>query len=78
MLKALTGWVQSVVYLHPNPALLANVNTIFKVHIFFGMTVFLVFPFTRMVHVWSGFGTAAYLFRPYQLVRTRRRLNLPQ
>jgi hypothetical protein len=26
--------------------------------------------------VWSGFGTLAYVLRPYQLVRARR-LNLP-
>ena len=38
--------------------------------------VFLIFPFTRLVHVWSGFGTLAYVLRPYQLVRARR-LNLP-
>jgi len=40
-----------------------------------GMTIFLIFPFTRLVHVWSGFASLAYLFRPYQLVRSRR-LNL--
>ncbi len=28
------------------------------------MSIFLVFPFTRLVHVWSGFGTLAYLTRP--------------
>lgn len=67
---ALAEWVQSIVYLHPNPALLTEVDTIFKVHLFFGMTVFLVFPFTRMVHVWSApFG---YVARPYQIVRTKR------
>jgi len=43
---------------------------------FLGMSLFLVFPFTRLVHVWSGFGTLAYLVRPYQLVRSRR-LHLP-
>jgi nitrate reductase gamma subunit len=37
-----------------------------------GMTLFLVFPFTRLVHVWSGLGTVAYLLRPYQLARSRR------
>jgi len=31
-----------------------------------------VFPFTRLVHVWSGFGTLAYVVRPYQVVRSRR------
>ena len=48
----------------------------FKVHMVLGMTIFLLFPFSRLVHVWSGFGTVAYLFRPYQVVRTRR-LNVP-
>jgi nitrate reductase gamma subunit len=67
---ALAEWAQSIIYLHPNPSLLENVDTIFKVHLFFGMTVFLVFPFTRMVHVWSApFG---YVGRPYQIVRSKR------
>jgi len=67
---ALAEWVQSIIYLHPDPTLLNGVDTIFKVHLFFGMTVFLVFPFTRMVHVWSApFG---YVGRPYQIVRSKR------
>jgi nitrate reductase gamma subunit len=41
-----------------------------------GMTIFLLFPFSRLVHVWSGFATVAYLFRSPQVVRSRR-LNLP-
>ena len=41
-----------------------------------GMTVFLVFPFTRLVHIWSGFASLSYLVRPYQIVRSRR-LNVP-
>ena len=48
----------------------------YKVHIVLGMTIFLLFPFSRLVHVWSGFATIAFLFRPYQVVRSRR-LNLP-
>jgi nitrate reductase gamma subunit len=39
---------------------------------FLGMSIFLIFPFTRLVHVWSGFATLAYVARPYQLVRSRR------
>jgi nitrate reductase gamma subunit len=70
VMLALAEWVQSVIWLRADPALLEGVDTIFKVHLFFGMTVFLVFPFTRMVHVWSApFG---YLARPYQLVRSKR------
>jgi len=56
--------------------LLAEAGWIFKAHMFLGMSIFLIFPFTRLVHVWSGFGTLAYVLRPYQVVRARR-LNLP-
>ena len=48
----------------------------YKVHLVFGMTIFLLFPFSRLVHVWSGFATVFYLFRPAQVVRSRR-LNVP-
>jgi hypothetical protein len=48
----------------------------FQAHIVLGMTIFLLFPFSRLVHVWSGFATVGYLFRPYQVVRSRR-LNVP-
>ena len=67
---ALAEWVQSIIYLHPQPALLASVDTVFKVHLFLGMTVFLIFPFTRLVHVWSA--PIGYLGRAYQVVRTKR------
>ena len=30
----------------------------------------------RLVHVWNGFATVAYILRPYQVVRSRR-LNVP-
>jgi nitrate reductase gamma subunit len=40
------------------------------VHLFFGMTVFLLFPFSRLVHIWSV--PVAYLGRAYQIVRTKR------
>ena len=41
-------------------------------HIVFGMTIFLLFPFSRLVHIWSGFASVGYLLRPYQVVRSRR------
>ena len=42
---------------------------------FLGMSVFLIFPFTRLVRICERL-TLAYVLRPYQLVRARR-LNLP-
>ncbi len=65
----LTSWVQSIASLQPNPALLNGVPLIYKIHMFFGLTVFLLFPFTRLVHVWSA--PLTYLNRPYQIVRTK-------
>ena len=77
MMMNLAGWAQRVVTFQGGAVeLLAEASWVFKLHMFLGMTVFLVFPFTRLVHVWSGFGTVAYLFRPYQMVRSRR-LSLP-
>jgi len=66
----LAEWAQSIVYLHPNPDLLLNVDMVYTIHVFCGMSVFLFFPFTRLVHVWSApFG---YLGRAYQIVRAKR------
>lgn len=77
MMMKLAEWAQRVVTFRSGGVeLLAEAGWIFKAHMFLGMTIFLVFPFTRLVHVWSGFGTLAYLLRPYQVVRARR-MNLP-
>ena len=77
MMVLLAEWAQRIVTFRTGAVeLLANAGWVFKAHMALGMTVFLIFPFTRLVHVWSGFGTLAYVLRPYQLVRARR-LNLP-
>ena len=71
MVKFMT-WAQGILTLQPGvSALVADVHPIFKLHLFLGMTIFLVFPFTRLVHVWSA--PVWYLGRRgYQVVRTRR------
>ena len=77
VMMLLAEWAQRIVTFRPGAAeLLAGVNWVFRAHIFLGMSIFLVFPFTRLAHVWSGFGTVGYLVRPYQVVRSRR-LNVP-
>lgn len=77
VMLALSDWAQRIVTLQPSADGLAGVAWPFKAHMVLGMTLFLVFPFTRLVHVWSGFATLGYVLRPYQLVRSRR-LNLPR
>jgi len=69
---ALSHWAQSVVTFRPDASVLVDMDWPFKVHLVLGMTIFLLFPFSRLVHVWSGFATLAYVLRPYQVVRSRR------
>jgi len=68
MVKFMT-WAQGILTLQPGVStLIADVHPIFKLHLFLGMTIFLVFPFTRLVHVWSA--PVWYLGRKgYQVVR---------
>lgn len=50
---------------------LVGSSPIFRVHIFLGLTIFLLFPFTRLVHMLSA--PVRYLWRPgYQVVRSRK------
>ena len=58
----------------------ADVALVFKLHLILGMTIILVFPFTRLVHLVSGFAAPfRYLLgrRGYQIVRSRRSAPLP-
>ena len=78
VMMILAEWAQRIVTFRGGAAdLLLNANPVFKLHMFLGMTIFLVFPFSRLVHVWSGFASVLYVLRPYQVVRSRR-LNLPE
>lgn len=72
----LASYLQSIATLRPDAAALAAIDWPFKVHMVLGMTIFLLFPFSRLVHVWSGLASVAYVLRPYQIVRSRR-LNVP-
>jgi len=77
MMMQLAEWAQRIVTFRSGaPELLLEASWVFKAHMFLGMSIFLIFPFTRLVHVWSGFASVTYLMRPYQVVRSRR-LNLP-
>lgn len=55
---------------------IADVHPIFKLHLFLGLTIFLVFPFTRLVHMLSA--PLRYLWRPgYQVVRRKAGGGMP-
>jgi len=68
---ALASWAQHIVTFQGDAAsMVAGEAFIFKIHLVLGLTIFLVFPFTRLVHVWSV--PLQYLARSgYQIVRKR-------
>jgi len=67
----LMTWARNVVTFDPADAVaaVANVGILFKLHLFLGLTVFLLFPFSRLVHIWSV--PVTYPARAYQVVRQR-------
>ena len=68
------AWAQSIFTFKPGAANhIAEVHWIFKTHLVLGLTILLVFPFTRLVHMLSA--PVWYLNRRgWQLVRTRRNM----
>jgi nitrate reductase gamma subunit len=68
---ALANWAQHIVTFRSGAAeFILEEAWVFKAHLFLGMTIVLMFPFTRLVHVLSA--PVKYLFRTgYQIVRKR-------
>lgn len=62
-------WFRSIFLLHPEPQLMAESLPSFKIHAVAGMAVFLIWPFTRLVHAFSA--PIGYVFRPYVVYRDR-------
>lgn len=67
-------WAQRILTFRGGASeLVADAHPIFKAHLTLGLTIFLVFPFTRLVHMFSA--PVWYLGRRgYQLVRTKRKV----
>lgn len=71
---ALANWAQHIVTFRAGAAdFIMEEALIFKLHLVLGSTIFLLFPFTRMVHVFSGVAAPIkYILRSgYQIVRKR-------
>ncbi|MCG8542736.1 MAG: respiratory nitrate reductase subunit gamma, partial [Alphaproteobacteria bacterium] len=65
------NWAQGIFVFNQDAAsYVADANPIFKLHLFLGLTIFVIFPFTRLVHMLSA--PVRFLWRPgYQVVRSR-------
>jgi nitrate reductase gamma subunit len=70
-------WAQAIFTLDGNAAAYVyDAPLLFQLHILLGLTIFILFPFSRLVHMVSA--PVRYLWRPgYQVVRSRRQTPLP-
>ena len=66
------NWAQGIFTFRSGAAYqIADVAPVFKLHLFLGLTILLLFPFTRLVHMLSA--PVRYIWRPgYQVVRSRK------
>lgn len=70
VMLVLSDYVQRIVTLRGTDyEAIAALAWPYKAHLVLGFTMFLVFPFSRLVHIWSA--PVGYVFRSYQVVRRR-------
>lgn len=65
----ISPWFRNIFLFKPDAGLMANVPPWFKLHIIMGYVIFIVWPFTRLVHVFSM--PLKYLTRSYVVYRKR-------
>ena len=71
LFEQLVAYVQSIIYFRPDAiSFLNEVPWVYQVHLFLGFTFFLVWPLSRLAHIWSA--PVWYIGRPYQVVRRRK------
>lgn len=67
--QSVSVWFRSIWILQPRGDLMAGAPLYYQVHVMIGLTLFALWPFTRLVHAFSA--PIGYLFRPYVVYRTR-------
>jgi nitrate reductase gamma subunit len=67
--ESVSVWFRSIFILQPDGEAMAEAPASYQLHAIIGMVLFAIWPFTRLVHVFSA--PIAYLFRPYIVYRSR-------
>lgn len=67
--NSVSPWIRSFIIFQPNIALMTGVPLVFQLHVISATALFLIWPYTRLVHVLSV--PIGYLFRPYVVYRSR-------
>ena len=66
---SISPWVRSLFVFSPDPSLMVNAPITYKIHVLLAFLTFGVWPFTRLVHVWSI--PVAYIKRSHIIYRRR-------
>lgn len=67
--QGVSPWFRGLVLFHPDASLMAEAPLGFRLHVLFAFLLFAMWPFTRLVHVFSA--PIGYLTRPYLVYRSR-------
>jgi nitrate reductase gamma subunit len=67
--ETVAPWVRSILLLRPDGTLMQSTPLAFRIHAALAMALFIIWPFTRLVHALSA--PVGYLFRPSLIYRTR-------
>jgi nitrate reductase gamma subunit len=68
--ETIAVWFRGIFWFRPEPGLMIGAPLVFQLHALGGLLFLALWPFTRLVHVWSA--PIAYLWRPYVVYRRRR------
>ncbi len=66
-------WLESLARLDPETQFVTSLPWVVKIHMLGGFMLIALFPFTRLVHIFTF--PITYLWRPYQVVIWNRRQN---
>lgn len=72
--ESISVWFRGLLIFRPDATLMADVPLSFKIHVLSGFAIFALWPFTRLVHVWSV--PLNYIGRSYIIYRRHRTQKL--
>ena len=73
--ETVSPWFRSIFIFQPDIAAMTAASLSFKIHTLWGLALFAIWPFTRLVHAFTA--PLQYLFRPYIVYRSRGKRNTP-
>ncbi|WP_086668552.1 respiratory nitrate reductase subunit gamma [Lentzea kentuckyensis] len=68
--ETIAVWFRGIFWFSPQTHLMTHAPLVYQLHAIGGFVFLALWPFTRLVHVWSA--PIAYLWRPYVVYRGRR------